>query len=311
MAAAAACDASRIADELRDAVDAAMREAEGAFGDADLLHRAGRRRPAPHRGADPRRRARRRRPPLRARLLGPASPPEGRRDRPRAEPRSGDPRPDLRRRRAFARSIGYTSAGTVEFLLDPQGKLRLHRDEPAHPGRAHRHRGGDRRRPGAGAAADRRRRDAGRPRRLRQDEITVRGVAMQCRITTEDPANGFRPDTGRITHVPLPRRRGRTPRRRHRATPAPRSRLLRLAARQAHLRGRTFDAAVERARACDRGVPDPRRHDQPHLPPGAAQQPRVRRGPVHHRVHRRATRSCSHAPVRRPRAPSCSRTWPT
>ena len=22
---------------------------------------------------------------------------------------------------------------------------------------------------------------------------------MQCRITTEDPANGFRPDTGRIT----------------------------------------------------------------------------------------------------------------
>ena len=26
-----------------------------------------------------------------------------------------------------------------------------------------------------------------------------RGAAMQCRITTEDPANGFRPDTGRIT----------------------------------------------------------------------------------------------------------------
>jgi pyruvate carboxylase len=27
----------------------------------------------------------------------------------------------------------------------------------------------------------------------------LRGAAMQCRITTEDPANGFRPDTGRIT----------------------------------------------------------------------------------------------------------------
>ena len=27
----------------------------------------------------------------------------------------------------------------------------------------------------------------------------MRGAAMQCRITTEDPANGFRPDTGRIT----------------------------------------------------------------------------------------------------------------
>ena len=34
---------------------------------------------------------------------------------------------------------------------------------------------------------------------LRQSEIRVRGAALQCRITTEDPANGFRPDTGKIT----------------------------------------------------------------------------------------------------------------
>jgi pyruvate carboxylase len=34
---------------------------------------------------------------------------------------------------------------------------------------------------------------------LSQDSIRVRGAAMQCRITTEDPAKGFRPDTGRIT----------------------------------------------------------------------------------------------------------------
>ncbi len=34
---------------------------------------------------------------------------------------------------------------------------------------------------------------------LSQDSVQVRGAAMQCRITTEDPANGFRPDTGRIT----------------------------------------------------------------------------------------------------------------
>ncbi|MDT0323816.1 pyruvate carboxylase, partial [Streptomyces sp. DSM 44918] len=27
----------------------------------------------------------------------------------------------------------------------------------------------------------------------------IRGAALQCRITTEDPANGFRPYTGRIT----------------------------------------------------------------------------------------------------------------
>ena len=32
-----------------------------------------------------------------------------------------------------------------------------------------------------------------------QDAIHVRGAALQCRITTEDPWHGFRPDTGRIT----------------------------------------------------------------------------------------------------------------
>jgi pyruvate carboxylase len=34
---------------------------------------------------------------------------------------------------------------------------------------------------------------------LSQDSVRMRGAAMQCRITTEDPAKGFRPDTGRIT----------------------------------------------------------------------------------------------------------------
>ena len=33
---------------------------------------------------------------------------------------------------------------------------------------------------------------------LTQDRISVRGFAIQCRITTEDPANGFSPDTGKI-----------------------------------------------------------------------------------------------------------------
>ncbi len=33
---------------------------------------------------------------------------------------------------------------------------------------------------------------------LDQESITVRGYAMQCRVTAEDPANDFRPDTGRI-----------------------------------------------------------------------------------------------------------------
>ncbi|CAN6672193.1 pyruvate carboxylase 2 [Trichomonascus vanleenenianus] len=33
---------------------------------------------------------------------------------------------------------------------------------------------------------------------LTQSRISVRGCAIQCRITTEDPAKGFQPDTGRI-----------------------------------------------------------------------------------------------------------------
>lgn len=33
---------------------------------------------------------------------------------------------------------------------------------------------------------------------LTQDKIQIRGFAIQCRVTTEDPAQGFQPDTGRI-----------------------------------------------------------------------------------------------------------------
>lgn len=33
---------------------------------------------------------------------------------------------------------------------------------------------------------------------LTQDRISTRGFAVQCRITTEDPAKGFSPDTGKI-----------------------------------------------------------------------------------------------------------------
>jgi pyruvate carboxylase len=33
---------------------------------------------------------------------------------------------------------------------------------------------------------------------LTQDAVTKRGFAIQCRVTTEDPATGFQPDTGKI-----------------------------------------------------------------------------------------------------------------
>ena len=208
-------------------VAAAMREARGRLRRPDGLPRAGRGRPAAHRGADPRRRRRRRHPPVRARLLGAAPAPEGRRDRAGAEPRPAScaTRMCARRRRASPAQIGYVNAGTVEFLLAPRRRrpARLHRDEPADPGRAHRHRGDHRRRPGGRPDADRRRRDAGRPRACARSAIAVRGAALQCRITTEDPANGFRPDTGHDHHLPLARRRRACGSTAARSTPAPRS----------------------------------------------------------------------------------------
>lgn len=33
---------------------------------------------------------------------------------------------------------------------------------------------------------------------LTQDKIKPQGFAIQCRVTTEDPAKSFQPDTGRI-----------------------------------------------------------------------------------------------------------------
>lgn len=39
---------------------------------------------------------------------------------------------------------------------------------------------------------------------LTQDAVRTHGAAIQCRITTEDPANGFRPDSGRITTYRAP-----------------------------------------------------------------------------------------------------------
>ncbi|WP_110811545.1 pyruvate carboxylase [Mycolicibacterium mucogenicum] len=98
----------------------------------------------------------------------------------------------------FARQIGYFCAGTVEFLLDERGHHVFIECNP----RIQVEHTVTEEITDVDLVAAQLRIAAGRSLAelgLSQDRIRIRGAAMQCRITTEDPANGFRPDTGRIT----------------------------------------------------------------------------------------------------------------
>jgi pyruvate carboxylase len=104
---------------------------------------------------------------------------------------------------AFARQIGYTCAGTVEFLVDERGQ---HVFIEMNPRIQVEHTVTEEITAvdlvasqlciASGSSLE----DLG----LSQETMQARGAALQCRITTEDPANGFRPDTGRITAYRTP-----------------------------------------------------------------------------------------------------------
>ncbi|MBV8347995.1 MAG: pyruvate carboxylase, partial [Mycolicibacterium sp.] len=99
---------------------------------------------------------------------------------------------------AFARHIGYTCAGTVEFLLDERGHHVFIEMNP----RIQVEHTVTEEITDVDLVAGQIRIAAGEPLKnlgLSQDSLRTRGAALQCRITTEDPANGFRPDSGRIT----------------------------------------------------------------------------------------------------------------
>lgn len=116
--------------------------------------------------------------------------------------------PELRTRMcadavAFARQIGYTCAGTVEFLVDERGQ---HVFIEMNPRIQVEHTVTEEITAvdlvasqlciASGSSLE----ELG----LSQETMQARGAALQCRITTEDPANGFRPDTGRITAYRTP-----------------------------------------------------------------------------------------------------------
>lgn len=98
----------------------------------------------------------------------------------------------------FCEHIGYVGAGTVEFLVDEQGN---HVFIEMNPRIQVEHTVTEEVTQvdlvksqiliAAGATLE----DLG----LSQEGISTIGAALQCRITTEDPSNGFRPDTGTIS----------------------------------------------------------------------------------------------------------------
>ena len=45
---------------------------------------------------------------------------------------------------------------------------------------------------------------AGEPLRLGQEDVRLRGAALECRVYAEDPANNFFPSPGRITRLRVP-----------------------------------------------------------------------------------------------------------
>ncbi len=98
----------------------------------------------------------------------------------------------------FGRQVGYRNAGTVEFLVGNDGEYAFIEmnpriqvehtvtEETTDVDLVH----AQLRIAGGETLED---------LNLTQDRVRQRGVALQCRVTTEDPAQGFRPDTGRIS----------------------------------------------------------------------------------------------------------------
>jgi acetyl-CoA carboxylase biotin carboxylase subunit len=99
-----------------------------------------------------------------------------------------------------ALSVGYTGAGTVEFLVDDAGRAyfmemnaRIQVEHPVTELLT-----------GVDLVREQLLVAGGEPLWLRQEDVVVRGAAIECRINAEDPARGFAPAPGRLDVLRVP-----------------------------------------------------------------------------------------------------------
>ena len=104
-----------------------------------------------------------------------------------------------------ASAIGYSGAGTVEFIVDGSGPLREHgfwfmemntRLQVEHPV--------SEAITGLDFVEMQLRIAAGEPLPVRQEDLSIDGWAFEARIYAEDVAKGFLPATGRLEHLHFP-----------------------------------------------------------------------------------------------------------
>lgn len=95
----------------------------------------------------------------------------------------------------IARAVSYDNAGTVEFLLDPEGRYYFMEMNP----RIQVEHTVTEQITAIDIVRNQISIAAGKPLEIQQSDVTLQGFSIQCRINAEDPRNNFRPCTGTIT----------------------------------------------------------------------------------------------------------------